>query len=234
MENILEYLLDLYGFDHKFIRQVASGERYFAVELVNGNIGVCATLGEKLPQQVPDQIEPAFYHHRIILTAYYNALLNYRSQNIEQDKDITDINLKKYRNIHFVGRFTPIFEKLKINGINFTYSDLRSINAPDNKISNQKEYLSRADCVIITATTIPNNTFNTIVEASPNADKYLLGPSSLLIPDLKQWGIKASFGSLFKLYDSRVLGTIAQNYGTRYFLHRGKKVMLVCDTTNDQ
>ncbi len=233
MENILEYLLDLYGFDRKFIRQVASGERYFAVELVNGNIGVCATLGEKLPPQVPEQIEPAFYHHRIILTAYYNALLNYRSQNIEQDKDITDINLKKYRNIHFVGKFTPIFEKLQASGIQFTYSDMRITDDPENKLSRQKEYLSRADCVIITATAIPNNTLNNIIETAHKADKYLLGPSSLLIPDLKEWGIKASFGSLFRLYDSRVLGTIAQNYGTRYFLHRGKKVMFVCDTTND-
>ncbi len=234
MKDFLEHLNDLYGFDRDFIRQIASGKHYFAVELVNGNIGVCATLERKLDSQIPENIDIQNIDHRIILTAYFNALLNYRSENIVEAGDITGaIDLHKYKNIHIIGQFKPVFERLEKMGIAFTYSDLRDIQAPDNKIKNQKHYLQAADCLIISATAIYNKTFNTLLENSPNSDKYILGPTATMSPELCYWGIKASFGVQFKLYDSRVLGLIAQDYGTKYFLKLGKKVALICDSTQD-
>ncbi len=231
MQDFLEYLYETYGYDHKFIRQIASGERYFAVELINGNIGVCATLGEKYDDQIPGEIYPEVYRHRVLLTAYYNALLNYRVTEIHENKDITDLDLKKYRHVVFVGKFDPVFEKLREQGISFEYIDLRAIDDPDNQLDNKEKVLSRADLLVISATAITNGSLNELIETSPYSEKYILGPSSVLTPDLARWGIKASFGVQFKPYDSRVLGVIAQNYGTRYFLHKGKKVMVRCEST---
>ena len=231
MQDFLEYLYETFGFDPRFIRQTVSGQRYFAVELVNGNIGVCATLGEKHDPQIPQEIYPEVYRHRILLTAYYNALLNYRASEIHHNKDITDLNLSRYRHIVFVGKFDPVFEKLRNQGIPFEYIDQRATDAPDNQIDNQEKILARADLLIITATAITNGTLNQLLETSPYSDKYILGPSSILSPELARWGIKAAFGVQFKPYDSRVLGVIAQDYGTRYFLHKGKKVMVKCEST---
>ncbi len=234
MKDLLEHLLDKFGFDEKFIRQIASGRRYYAVELVNGNIGVCATLGDKLDDKLPEWINPELVRHRIILTAYYNALLNYRSENIEETGDITQaIDLKKYRNIHVIGKFSPVFERFDQMGIKYTFSDLRDLDDPLNQIQKQEELVSVADCLIISATAVYNNTLNYLIENSPHSDKYLLGPSSIMSPEICQWGIKGSFGVRFAPYDSRVLGLIAQDYGTRYFLKRGKKVALLCDSIQD-
>ncbi len=231
MQDFLEYLYETWGFDHKFIRQIASGERYYAVELVNGNIGVCATFGQRLDPDLPQDVFPEVHHHRVLLTAYYNALLNYRVSQVYENKDVTDINLGAYRHILFVGKFDPVFDKLRKQNIPFEYIDLRATDSPDNQLKNKDKVLSRADLLIITATAITNNTLNQLIQASPYSDKYLLGPTSILSPELTQWGIKGAFGVQFKPYDSRVLGVIAQNYGTRYFLHKGKKVMIKCEFT---
>jgi uncharacterized protein (DUF4213/DUF364 family) len=231
MQDFLEYLYETFGFDPKFIRQTASGKRYFAIELLNGNIGVCATLGEKYDPTIPDEIYLELDRHRVILTAYYNALLNYRSARVKENKDITDLNMNNYRHIVFVGKFDPVFEKLRQQGIRFDYIDQRATDSPDNRIKNKEEVLSRADLLIITATAITNGTLNHLLDLSPFSDKYILGPSSILLPDMAKWGIKGIFGTQFKPYDSRVLGLISQDYGTRYFLHKGKKVMVECKFT---
>ncbi len=231
MQDFLEYLYNTYGFDPKFIRQTASGKRYFAVELLNGNIGVCATLGQKYDPAIPDDIYPEIDRHRVILTAYYNAMLNYRMASVNENKDITDLNLGGYRHIVFVGKFDPVFERLRQQGIRFEYIDQRDTSSPDNKIEQKEEVLKRADLLVISATAITNGTLNQLLELSPFSDKYILGPSSILSQDLAQWGIKGAFGVQFKPYDSRVLGLIAQDYGTRYFLHKGKKVMVKCELT---
>ena len=232
MQDFLEYLYETHGFDPKFIRQITAGKRYFAVELVNGNIGVCATLGEKYDSNMPKEIFPNIYRHRLLLNAYYNALLNYRLYYVEENMDITDLQMNTYRHIVFVGKFDPVFEKLREQKIRFSYIDTRALDSPDNQINNKEEVLSAADLLIISATAITNGTLNNLLKNSPYSDKYILGPSSILSPDISLWGIKGVFGVQFKPYDSRVLGVIAQDYGTHYFLHKGKKVMLRCEYTD--
>ncbi len=232
MFDVLEKLFNLYKFDHKLIRQIASGSRYFAVELLNGNIGVCATLGKTINPKLPDKLNLDNINHRIILCAYYNALVNYRSPNISPAGDITQaVNFKKYQNIHFVGKFAPVFEKLEKQNISFTYADLRDQDDPQNRLKDQTQLLNTADCVVISATAVYNGTLPYLIRQSPNADRFLLGPSSTMSPILCEAGFKAVFGSQFKPYDSRVLGLIAQNYGTKYFLRRGTKTMLSCEST---
>ncbi len=235
MKDFLQSLYKQYGFDHNFVRQVASGKRYFAIELVNGNIGVCATLGSRISERLPQWINPELENHRIILTAYYNALLNYRSENIVKAGDITQgVDLRKYRRIHVIGKFEPVFERFRQMDIKFTFSDLREPEHPDNKLKHQKTLVRQSDCLIMSATTLYNGTFEELIELAPKADKFLLGPSSILSPELCYWGVKGSFGVQFKPYDSRVMGLIAMDYGTRYFLKRGEKVALLCDIIHDR
>ncbi len=235
MKDFLQSLYKQYGFDRNFVRQVASGKRYFAIELVNGNIGVCATLGTRISESLPEFFDTGLESHRIILTAYYNALLNYRSENIVKAGDITEgVELRKYRRIHVIGKFDPVFERFRQMGIEFTFSDLREPEHPQNQLQHQKTLVQKADCLILSATTVYNGTFEELVELSPNSDKFLLGPSSVLSPELCHWGIKGSFGVQFKPYDSRVLGLIAMDYGTRYFLKRGEKVAMLCDIIHDR
>jgi len=232
MQDFLEYLFNKYGYDPKFIRQIAVGQRYIAVELVNGNIGVCATLSYNYKKGIPKEVFPEIYSDRLFLTAYYNALLNYRTYPVENNKDIYDLKLENYRQIVFIGKFDPVFEKLRQRDIKYSYIDLRDTLSHDNQINNKEQLLSIADLLIISATAITNQTLNEIIENSPYSEKYILGPSSILSPDLSQWGINGIFGLQFNPYDSRVLGVISLNYGTRYFIHRGNKVLLKCKFMN--
>lgn len=219
-----------YGVDLSKIDRIVCGRKYSAVMLKNGNIGVCSNLLSKLKVEIRDWEYPDLNNneHRIILNAYFNAVLNY-SESYEKTADIFDvIDFNTYGNIIMVGFFRPLLEKFERNNIRISVFDMMKENYKRTYIKDEMEYLNKADAVILTATSIFNKTFmNTINKTRGDCDIFLLGPFATMSRDMfKYKGIKMIFGAIFKKRDERVLNTISNGGGTRKFLMFGSKVYI--------
>lgn len=227
MKEPLTYFFENYSFEFKNIKKFFFGKIYTAVMLRNGSIGVCANLGEILNSEIIDFNNINFDNikHRIILNAYYNAMFNNDNINYSCGDIMPFIDIEKYKNIVMIGYFRPVVEKFYSINKNISIFDLndKTICKP---MSEQKDYLSRCDLAIVTATTITNNTFFEI-EKNCAGDIYLLGPTSILHNYFFEFkNIKAIFGSIFTGQENTVLNLISNNFGTRDFLKFGKKVYL--------
>lgn len=224
----IEYFYYKIGFDFSEIKRIVSGQRYLGVMLNNGQIGVCATFGNSydVGSVKNSDIDLKKFEHRIILNAYYNAKLNYQNPDYIMADMLDIIDFKKFKNIVMIGYFRPIVEKLDKYSIKLNVFDLRDteISLP---ISEQKKYLGQSDAVILTATSLFNDTYKDICKNS-SGDIFVLGPSSLMSRYLFQFNnVKYIFGSVFAKFDENVLDIIENNLGTRYFLKIGEKVVLV-------
>jgi uncharacterized protein (DUF4213/DUF364 family) len=219
------------GFDRKEIKKIAIGSKYVGVMLNNGNIGVCANLGVEVPEKQskfkqPDLLYPA---HRIIYNAYLNAKLNY-DNSYKGKTDIFDqIDFSHKKNIVMVGYFRPLVKKFKEARIDLAIFD-KVINKDEMQIALElmEEYLAEARTVILTSTTIAHGTFESIIKQTPiDADILLLGPSSILHPDMLNYkSINSIYGAIFEKYDTRILDIIEQGKGTKVFLPLGSKVYI--------
>ena len=224
----LHLLLNKNGIDISKIKSVSTGAKYSAVMLKNGNIGVCANIGNVInitekEIQYPDLDN---VQHRILITAYFNALINY-SNIYQNDADIFDIiDFTKYQNIHMTGLFRPIVKKFRENNISLTIFDLIKNDPNLSPISEQMENLKNADAVILSSTTLFNNTFLDFVNnTNIDCDIYMLGPSSIMSKKILQYrNIKIIFGSVFKKHDKRILKIIEDGGGTQKFQKFGRKV----------
>ncbi len=233
MEPFLDLMYEKYGYDHALVRNFGAGERYLAIELVNGNIGIAGTEGRVFDEDLPVKIDLDNHFHRVLLNAYYNALINYRTETLIEDGDILKVvDFSQYKNIYMIGFFRPVYEKMQERGWEVKVFDPRfpDISLPMDK---EKEYLADADAIIITALTLSKHyDLIEIMEASPESDKFILGPSSLMAAEMCEYGIKGVFGVQFKPYDTYVISLAKQGYGTPYFLPRATKMALLCGNTN--
>ncbi|MBL7128666.1 MAG: hypothetical protein ISS16_06740 [Ignavibacteria bacterium] len=224
----LEHFFEKYGVDVSKIDRLVFGIRYTAVLLKNGNIGVCANLFNKVEVEIEDLKLPDLNNisHRIILNAYFNAALNY-SNKYNDESDIFDIiHFSAYKKIVMIGYFGPLLERFKQDNIKISVFDLKKKNYQFTSEKSKMKYTSKAEAVILTATSIFNETFMSIVKNTRNnCDIFILGPSSIMNEDmLKYKNIKMIFGSVFQSSDERVLNTIRTGGGTKQFIRFGKKV----------
>lgn len=201
--------------------------------LENGNIGVCSTLKQRVNLDIQDleTLDLTDISHRIALTAYYNALLNY-SNNYPGSSDIFDeINFKQYSNIVMIGHFQSLLEKFKRESIKITVFDNLVEMSGITKPEKQPDFIKIAEAIILTGTSTFNNTFSNIIGWSEQgSDIYVLGPSTILHPDMFLYGnIKVLFGALFEKYDNNPLKIIQEGKGTRDFLPFMRKVYLKRD-----
>ncbi len=222
----LEYYYGKVGFKKDLIAEIVCGKRYMAVMLKTGEIGVCATFGEKYEFTDWDfeNFSLKNFKHRVLLNAYYNACFNYKNDNYENADLVDFIDFDNYKNIVMIGYFKPIVEKFCQRGIKTHIFDLRDtkVSLP---MSEQKEYLQKCDLAIVTATTVFNKTFSGVCNNS-NGDVFILGPSAFLNDYLFEFNnVKGIMGSVFNKFDSGVLDIIRQDLGTRHFLKLGKKVV---------
>lgn len=217
-----------YAFDSSLIQEFVCGDRYAAVLFKNGNIGLCATLGQKLNSGLPEKIDLENSGHRIFLNAYYNALLNY-SQEYTEEKDIFElIDFKKFSNIVMVGNFRPVVKRFQNAGIPLFIFDKKEDDPILIEMKDQMEYIRKADAIIVTATSMFNQSFVELIENSAeNASIYILGPSSIMNSDMKNYrNVKMIFGSVYEPFDKRVLDVVRANLGTRYFSPFSRKVFI--------
>jgi hypothetical protein len=236
MKEPLELLLENYGFEIENINKIVTGIKYTAVMLTNGNIGVCANLGYSVntkKSHYPD-LDLKDFSHRIVLNAYFTALLNY-SVEYKIGDIFETINFHKFNNITMIGLFKPIVEIFQRNNIPLKVFDYRKSDNILTIMSKQKQILQKTDAVILTSTSIFNLTFLEIInEINDNCDIFMLGPSSIMAEEILQYrNIKMIFGSTFDKFDQRVLKIIDNDGGTRKFLKIGQKRIAIFGETNE-
>ncbi|MCD4818561.1 MAG: hypothetical protein K8S23_07700 [Candidatus Cloacimonetes bacterium] len=232
----LESLLKNYRFEIDNIKKIVSGAKYTALLLKNGNIGVCANLGNQV--QTKKNIYANFnlgnFSHRIVLNTYFNALLNY-SVKYETGDIFEKVNFKKFNNIAMIGLFKPIVKKFQQNKIPLTIFDYIKSDNILTSMSDQKQILKKADAIILTSTSIFNLTFLDIInEVNDNCCIFMLGPSSIMNKEILQYrNIKMIFGATFDKFDERILKIIENDGGTRKFLKLGYKQIATTGETDE-
>jgi len=202
-----------------------AGAKYVAALSPQKKIGVCATLGVNvLDTALKPNLEKA--EQRILANAAANSVLNYNVP-FDGDGDIFQVvDFDKYKSISMIGYFCSLVKKFEGKDIKLNIFDIDQHEAPVIPMSQQKEYLKDSDCVIVTSTSISNNTFTGIVNNIPNScDVYMLGPSTPLDDEMFSIPqVKGLFGSVFETNDTEVLNIIKSDGGTRVFMPRMKKV----------
>jgi uncharacterized protein len=230
MKEPLEYFFEKYGVDLQNIKHIVCGEKYVAVVLKKGNIGVCATLDNYVNIEVRNLRFPDLKNiqHRIVLTAYFNATFNY-SYNYDASIDIFNkIDFKKYKNIVMIGYFQSLADKFTKQDIPLTIFDKEVNDTQLTDMSLQLNMVSQADALILTSTSVFNNTFLELVNATKNdCDVFTLGPSTILHNEMFLYrNVKLLFGSVFDPNDILTLKIIEAGGGTKQFMIYMKKVFL--------
>ncbi|MBC8343734.1 MAG: hypothetical protein ISR55_03000 [Bacteroidetes bacterium] len=223
----LRYFYDKEGFQKDHINNITFGEKYVAVELNNGQIGICATLLHPVEAEfdVPDLTK---IPHRIILNAYFNALFNYQIA-YDDTSDIFDkIEFIKGGRVVMIGYFKSLVRKFEAENIPLSIFDLHDTTGKMTPFEKQNKYIANADTLILTSTSVFNQSFLSIVNnTSVNCRVYLLGPSTILHPDMLRYrNIKILFGSIFERNKDKLLEVIKRGEGTPSFSKYMRKVYL--------
>jgi len=228
--DILEQLFVKYPFNPNDLYRLVCGVKHCAVELKNGNIGLCSTLGVAIKQDLNILENPDLSRidNRILINAWVNACANY-SVPANGEGDVFDVvDFTKYNNIVMIGYFGSLSKKFENAGVPVTIFDLDPTDKPVAPIETQHIHLAKANAVILTATSISNMTFNQLMQnTADNADVFILGPSTTLSDYLLNLPkVKALFGSRFVSFDSNSLDIIESGGGTKSVLPFIKKVYL--------
>ncbi len=231
MKEPIAHLLEKYPYKQSDIEKFVIGQRYCAVMLKTGEIGVSANI-ENLSEtdfNLTDiqEINLSDYKHRVLANAYLNAKINISLQASGANEDIIEVvDFTKYRIITMIGYFKPVVEKLDKAGINLNIFDLKHGDKRIIKQDKLPEYTAKSDCIILTATTLANNTFYDIVNNTKDGTEiFILGPSSVMHEDIfKYKNISTVFGLTFRLFDYRILDIIKNDEGTRKFIRLSEKI----------
>jgi hypothetical protein len=229
MNDPLVYFLEHYPVDLKSIKDIADGEKYLGIELYTGGLGVCAKLRENfkvtdLNLSNPDLTQNA---HRIFLIAYYNALFN--SEQLPQGQDIFDsVDFKAYSNIVMIGHFVSLAKKFEKEEIPLRIFDLYDTSSVVTDLNKREEYLSKASAIILSSTTLFNQTFSEMQSHfNPKADVYMLGPSTILHEDMSKYAnIKGLCGTIFYKEKEELFSRIRSDGGYQDFGKLGRKTCL--------
>lgn len=228
MQEPILHFYTKYGINTSEIQEIVCGRKYVALLLKNGNIGVCATLNSEVNVQIEDlnDFNVDLPSHRIVVTAYFNALFNYDRVYAKQLDIFDEIDFNKYKNIIMIGYFGSLTDKFKKESINLSVFDLKNNGSHLVDIQKQNEFLKKADIVILTSTSVQNNTFvNIINSTTDNCKIFTLGPSTILHPDMFCYhNIHTIFGSIFNSNDKELLDIVGSGGGTKRFLHLMNKV----------
>ena len=223
-------LYESYGVDIALVKDFFAGKKYAYVVLENGNIGISANIENSENFDISDVKKDDFgsYRNRLFLLAYFNALLNYNGKKFSEEDIFNIIDFSLYENIVMIGYSEPMYKKFsdKIKPAVFDYSSDEPFIKKQNLMP---EYLKKSDVLILTGTSIINNTFSEIIAGvSPDCDVCLVGPSVTLSEDiLRMYGLKGIFGTLFRDNVPVIADFIKDNFGTDILKKYGEKVALI-------
>jgi uncharacterized protein (DUF4213/DUF364 family) len=229
MQEPLLHFFNTYKYDASHIKQVITGDCFTAVELKNGKIGLCSNTSHKVnPAEIDLGIlQPGTIEQRIILNAYYNAVFNYQ-QVYPSEKDVFDfVDFSKYKSVVMIGYFESTYNKFVNAGLKVSVFDIDKTDPALVPLSHEMDFVKKADAILMTATTIANNTFSDLANNTKDGcNIFLTGPSAIMHPDMFAYkNIKVILGSVFNDHDQRVLDAVAAGACTRDFIKFGKKVV---------
>lgn len=210
--------------------RIVYGKRYCAVMLPDGRCGVCATLGVPPPAELPRFFNPDFKTPagRVITQATLNAALNINSTEGNHVDVGSAIVASGFRKMVMIGCFYPLIDPLRNAGIELKIFD----PAADQSLVRPEEELAGAvaDCqlLMITATSITNNTFVSLIGlVAVETEVWLAGPSAPLSRlMLTEYPVNRLFGTRFAPGNHTLLKLIDEGNGTRGFSHTGEKIMI--------
>ncbi len=217
--------------DLRKVKDFIIGGKYACVVLKNGNIGLAANIlnVDNFDFKNADLSDIQNNTNRLFLLAYVNAVLNNNKLSARKDDIFEVIDFKKYKKIVMIGYSEPMYIKLlKINIKPFVFD----FNSNEKFIVKQdllKAYLREANSVILTGTSLINNTFGDIIkEVKSDCSVFLIGPSVPLWEDLFDYcGIAGVFGTIFDQNKDIVIDLIKKNEGTNCLKKYGTKVGLL-------
>ncbi|MEI6821626.1 MAG: DUF364 domain-containing protein [Bacteroidota bacterium] len=225
----LQHLFSINKPDITNVKSITSGALCLAVTLNNNNIGVCASLNnkfdvDKIALTNPDFAKP---DHRAVLIAYYNAYYNYDHPAKGKNDIMEEVDFTTFNKIVMIGNFRPLIRKFNAEGISLNVFDLENDDAYLIDIKLQKEYILTADALIVTATTLLNNTFSDIIaHTNDNCLVYILGPSTIVSKELFKFrNISKVFGAVFT-DAAKVISLIERGGSIKDCLSYGKKVSI--------
>ncbi|MGI6256763.1 MAG: Rossmann-like domain-containing protein [Anaerovoracaceae bacterium] len=186
---------------------------------MGGGCGILDIAGKLVGIEAKEIIPWARDSHRLkaaLGLAAINAVFNDPLREWEKGNVLTAFHLKKTETFGMIGMFPPILEKIKTMTENIYVFEQEV--APGSELypsSSIPQYLPKCDVVVVTATTLINQTFHQVSRHLKNAREVcLVGPSTPLCPDLMgEHGITLLAGSVVK-DPNRALEIISQGGGT--------------------
>lgn len=202
MINFDERLIDIFSEISKenYVKTINIGLGYTAVELKNGNCGVCCTLLNshdsctvyKISEDFEDQccfdvLLSLRKYNDLISRAIVIAMVNALSQaqidcNFLEDKNtlFEDLDLDVGKKVAMIGYFKPIVNSFNKKGVEVVAYDIGKEVGDENSFYTFVN--EEASALIITATSFINNTFSDIIDKikSFKGPVSLLGPSTIM------------------------------------------------------
>lgn len=241
MKTIIEELI-AYGLSHfkgERVEDVRVGLGYTAVKLDTARAGVACTLRHRLGKTTcsllphagslagspADRVLPLLRSPNIVETSVGLAALNAL---VQQDGYVEDssnddlvqlLNITSNDRVGMVGDITPIFNRIQKHAKDcIVFDEGKNDCEGITDISLEKEMLPRCDVVLLSATTLLNNTFESVLSMAPAAREIcVIGPSAPLLPDVfKKRGVTLLSGRRF-LDADRLLRIVSEAGGTKSF-----------------
>ncbi len=210
------------------------------VVLNDGRTGVAYTTREEIPwgcslyDELPEVGSPAenfidmFDSNDVLLCALGMATINacINQGDFESADIMKEIKISKADVVGMIGDFTPMVEEIKAKAKELYIFEREKIEGtyPTEKIPS---LLPKCDIVMISATTLLNRTFDSIIQHARTDRIYMLGPSTPIcpkaLPEVKVFGAT--------LVNESALKTVYHGGGTRnlYRERTGKKVNFVSE-----
>jgi len=171
------------------------------------------------------------------LNALSSKIINTNNYNITENTDpIELLDLSNFHNITVVGAFQSYIRKLKIANKNFKVLEL---DKEALKIEDYKYYapadtyvdvFASSDLIIITGSTLVNNTLENILDNIPNtATVIVTGPSGSIVPDvLFEKGVDIIGAT--KIIDSNLMMKLVAQAATGFHFFKHNCAQKICVT----
>ncbi|NVO19229.1 MAG: hypothetical protein HXX13_05980 [Bacteroidetes bacterium] len=213
------------------VSKLIRGDIYNAVLLKDGRMGICATQGTKAEPYLLSlsEINLDIPSHRVQLIAYYNAVFNADIIPDAKQDIFTHIDFHAAGNIVMIGFFRPLVRKFDAMEIELKIFDLLNNDERLCPYEELESALTMADKVIMTSTTLANNTFSSMIRLPrEDAKVFMLGPSTLLHPLMfNNPRIQGLYGMTFSRNNYKVLEIIENHGGTPDFSPYSQKVCMI-------
>jgi uncharacterized protein (DUF4213/DUF364 family) len=229
MTEPLSHFYNKIGYSPNEIKQFIIGKKYALVELNNGFCGVCGKNNQQLSAKISTSLNLNKFHDRLLYNCYVNAKTSCLYQQWPKSSFVETVDIEKYKNVVMIGLFRPLLKRYHKKQVYPAVFDMNKNEPGLTPMHKQAEMLQKAGLVIISATTVANQTFMDIInQCSPKAVKVLTGPSAILHPDMFNYipsGVIS--GMVFAPNNAPLVASINAGHGTRHFKHFGKKIDIV-------